>query len=50
LTVPQSFTVDPTAIVNYSTNGAGGWTVSVVDGSGSPIGGTGVAQTFCAYQ
>jgi hypothetical protein len=50
MTVPQSFTVDSTAIVNYITNGSGGWTVAVQDGARSPINATGVVATFCDYQ
>lgn len=51
VTVPKSFTVDPTAIVNYQTAANGsGWTPSIVDGNNSPVNGTGSALTFCSYR
>ncbi|MFL9876659.1 shufflon system plasmid conjugative transfer pilus tip adhesin PilV [Paraburkholderia megapolitana] len=51
VTVPNSFNVDATAIVNYVTAGNGrGWTVSIVDGNQSPVSGSGSALTYCAYQ
>lgn len=51
VTIPASFTVDSTAIVNFRTAVSGnGWNVSIVDGNGWGISGSGSAVTYCAYQ
>ncbi|OXJ06704.1 shufflon system plasmid conjugative transfer pilus tip adhesin PilV [Burkholderia sp. HI2500] len=51
MTVPNSFNVDSTAVVNYQSwaNGAG-WIVAIQDGNNAPISGNGVAATYCSYQ
>lgn len=45
----QSLYIDPTATANISVAGAGPWTVYFTDGSGSGVGGWGVATTYCSY-
>jgi hypothetical protein len=46
----ENFYVDTTAAVNMNANeGDGVWTLSIVDGSGTPVSGQAVAQTYCQY-
>ncbi|MGF6996656.1 hypothetical protein [Paraburkholderia sp. GAS32] len=54
--VPQTFRVDTTAVVNFSGPGAGPWTISITNGSGSGTSnvdggaiGTGEVETYCSY-
>lgn len=46
----QTFEVDTTTAVNFGpSTGTGPWTVSITDGNGTGIAGSGMASTFCAY-
>jgi len=54
--VPQTFQVDTTAAVNFKATGAGPWTITVTNGSGSTVSnvngesiGSAVAETYCSY-
>ncbi|MBN3761074.1 shufflon system plasmid conjugative transfer pilus tip adhesin PilV [Burkholderia sp. Ac-20365] len=47
---PQTFYVNPTAVVNFGpVTGTGPWVVHITDGAGNPNSGTAVASTYCAY-
>jgi hypothetical protein len=46
----QTFAVDTTAAVNFGpASGSGPWTVTITDGQGNGIAGSGMATTFCYY-
>ncbi|MFP3637925.1 shufflon system plasmid conjugative transfer pilus tip adhesin PilV [Paraburkholderia sp. SIMBA_054] len=47
---PQTFYVNPTAVVNFGpVVGGGPWTTFITDGAGNPDAGSAVASTYCAY-
>lgn len=49
LLASQQIYIDPTAVLNLNAFGAGPWTISITDGSGSPVWSAAVATTYCAY-